>query len=59
MSREASPEEKKANGVILNKEKFGLMHVSCREDGWDVDLEFISLYVKGVFAYDLFIHSGN
>ena len=48
-----------AHWLILNKETIGLTHASYKEDYWDVDLQVIGLYVKGIFAYDLFIQSRN
>ena len=48
-----------AQWLILNKETLGLIHASYKEDYWDVDLQVIGLYVKGIFVYDLFIQSRN
>ena len=48
-----------APGLILNKETIGLIHLSYKEDYWDVDLQFIGLYVERIFAFDFFIQSRN
>lgn len=48
-----------ARWLILNKETIGFIHESYKEDDWDVDLQFIGLYAKGIFANDLFIQSRN
>lgn len=48
-----------AHWLILNKETIGLIHLSYKEDNWDVDLQFIGLYVEDIFAYDFFIQSRN